>query len=42
MKLVIIGGGAAGMMAAGRALELGAEVTVIEHSRKTMLKLGIT
>lgn len=42
MKLVIIGAGAAGMMAAGRALENGAQVTVIEHARKTLLKLGIT
>ena len=42
MKLVILGGGAAGMMAAGRALELGAQVTVVEHARKPMLKLGIT
>jgi len=42
MKLVIIGGGAAGMMAAGRALEHGVQVTVLEHARKPMLKLGIT
>lgn len=42
MKLVIVGGGAAGMMAAGRALENGAQVTVLEHARKTLLKLGIT
>jgi predicted Rossmann fold flavoprotein len=42
MKIVIIGGGAAGMMAAGTAARAGHEVTVIEHSRKTLLKLGIT
>lgn len=42
MRLVVIGAGAAGMMAAGRALELGAQVTIIEHARKSLLKLGIT
>lgn len=41
-RVVIIGGGAAGMMAAGTAVRAGHEVTVLEHSRKTLLKLGIT
>lgn len=40
--VVIIGGGAAGMMAAGTATRLGHKVVVLEHSRKTLLKLGIT
>ncbi len=40
--VVIIGGGAAGMMAAGTAVRAGHKVTVLEHSRKTLLKLGIT
>lgn len=38
--VVIIGGGAAGMMAAGTAVRAGHKVTVLEHSRKTLLKLG--
>ena len=41
-KIVVIGGGAAGMMAAGTAVRAGHAVTVLEHSRKTLLKLGIT
>ncbi len=41
-NVIVIGGGAAGMMAAGTAVRLGHEVTVVEHSRKTLLKLGIT
>ena len=41
-QIIIIGGGAAGMMAAGTALQAGHKVTVVEHSRKTLLKLGIT
>ncbi len=40
--LVIIGGGAAGMMAAGLAGEAGASVTVLEKTRYTCRKLGIT
>ena len=41
-NVIIIGGGAAGMMAAGTAVREGHDVTVLEHSRKTLLKLGIT
>lgn len=41
-NVVIIGGGAAGLMAAGTAVRLGHRVTVLEHARKTLLKLGIT
>lgn len=37
-----MGGGAAGLMAAGLAAASGAEVTVFEHMPKTALKLGIT
>ena len=40
--LVIIGGGAAGMMAAGFAARAGASVTVLEKTRYTCRKLGIT
>lgn len=41
-KIAVIGGGAAGMMAAGTALLSGASVTVYEHQNKTMRKLRIT
>lgn len=41
-KIAVIGGGAAGLMAAGRASEYGADVTVFEKMDKTALKLGIT
>ena len=41
-RIAVIGGGAAGLMAAGYAAELGAHVTVFEHMPKTALKLGIT
>lgn len=41
-NVIVIGGGAAGMMAAGTAVRAGHDVTVLEHSRKTLLKLGIT
>lgn len=41
-RVIVIGGGAAGMMAAGTAVRGGHDVTVLEHSRKTLLKLGIT
>ena len=41
-RVAVVGGGAAGLMAAGRATELGAHVTVFEHMPKTALKLGIT
>ena len=40
--LVVIGGGAAGMMAAGFAAQAGASVTVLEKTRYTCRKLGIT
>lgn len=41
-RVAVVGGGAAGLMAAGRAAELGARVTLFEHMPKTALKLGIT
>lgn len=41
-KVVVIGGGAAGMMAAGRAAELGAEVIVMEKMKHPGKKLLIT
>ena len=37
-----MGGGAAGLMAAGYAAEMGADVTLFEQMPKTGLKLGIT
>jgi len=40
--VVVIGGGAAGMMAAGRAAELGAEVLLIEKNSELGQKLLIT
>lgn len=39
---IVIGAGAAGMMAAGQLLEQGAEVTLIEKMDRSGLKLGIT
>lgn len=42
MEVLIIGGGAAGLMAGARAAELGASVTVIERNEKTGKKLYIT
>lgn len=42
IRTAIIGGGVAGLTAAGTALRRGEEVTVFEHSRATALKLGIT
>ena len=42
IKICIIGGGAAGMMAAGVALEYGADVTIFEHMPYLGKKLGIT
>ena len=41
-KIAVIGGGAAGLMAAGRARELGATVTVFEKNPKFGRKLAIT
>ena len=42
VPLAIVGGGAAGLMAAGYAAENGAVVTLFEHKPKTGMKLGIT
>ena len=41
-KIAVIGGGPAGMMAAGTAASLGAEVTVFEHTDRLGKKLAIT
>ncbi len=41
-RIAVIGGGAAGMMAAIRALELGAEVTLYEKNEKLGKKIYIT
>ena len=41
-KVCVIGGGAAGMMAAGTALMNGAEVTIFEHNNVLGKKLAIT
>jgi len=41
-KIVVIGGGPAGMMAAGRAGELGAEVLLLEKNNALGIKLLIT
>lgn len=41
-RIAVIGGGAAGMMAAGTALSLGASVTVFEHTDRLGKKLAIT
>lgn len=40
--LVVIGGGAAGMMAAGLSARCGLSVTILEKTRYTCRKLGIT
>lgn len=42
LRIAVIGGGAAGLMAAGRAAELGADVTLYERNRTTGKKLLIT
>lgn len=42
LKIAVIGGGAAGLMAAGRARELGADVTIFEKNPKFGRKLAIT
>ncbi len=42
IRVAVIGGGAAGMMAAGVASEYGAEVTVFEHTGRLGKKLAIT
>jgi hypothetical protein len=41
-KVVVIGGGPAGLMAAGRAAELGADVLLIEKTRRVGNKLRLT
>lgn len=41
-KVIIIGGGAAGLMAAGRAAELGADVILLEKMHQVGLKIAIT
>ncbi|MBQ8371912.1 MAG: NAD(P)/FAD-dependent oxidoreductase [Clostridia bacterium] len=42
VRIAVVGGGAAGMMAAGAALALGAEVTIFEHMTHLGKKLAIT
>ena len=42
LKIAVIGGGAAGMMAAGEAARLGADVTLFEKNEKMGKKLFIT
>ena len=42
MKIVIVGGGAAGMMAACTAAAKGAEVTLIERNSQLGIKINIT
>ena len=42
MNIVVIGGGAAGLMAAGTAAEAGAHVTLLEKNEKVGRKLFIT
>ncbi|MBI5048926.1 MAG: NAD(P)/FAD-dependent oxidoreductase [Deltaproteobacteria bacterium] len=41
-KVIVIGGGAAGIMAAGRAAELGADVTLLEKMKSLGIKISIT
>ena len=41
-RIAVIGGGPAGMMAAGTAAELGADVTIFEHTDRLGKKLAIT
>ena len=42
IKIAVVGGGPAGMMAAGTALGLGADVTIFDHSGRLGKKLAIT
>ena len=42
MKIAVIGGGPAGMCAAGKAAQMGAEVTLFEKNKLLGMKLGIT
>lgn len=41
-KTIVIGGGAAGLMAAGRAAQMGAEVVLLEKMGQTGRKIGIS
>src|SRR3990172_12790469 len=41
-RVIVIGGGAAGMMAAGRAAELGADVVLLEKMPHLGIKLSLT
>lgn len=41
-KVIVIGGGAAGIMAAGRAAELGADVALLEKMPQIGIKISIT
>lgn len=41
-SIIVIGGGAAGLMAAGTAAELGADVTIIEKNKRIGRKICIT
>src|SRR5271169_6652147 len=41
-RVIVIGGGAAGLMAAGRAAELGASVTILERMDEPGKKLLVT
>ena len=42
MKITVIGGGPAGMCAAGKAAQMGAQVTLFEKNKLLGMKLGIT
>ena len=41
-KIIVIGAGASGMLAAGTAAEKGADVLIIEKMKREGIKLGIT
>ena len=41
-RILVVGGGAAGLIAAGEAALAGAEVTILEKKRLTGRKLGLT
>ena len=40
--IIVVGGGAAGLMAAGKIRELGGDVILFEKMNRTGKKLGIT
>jgi predicted Rossmann fold flavoprotein len=42
LSVVVVGGGAAGLMAAGRAAEMGAQVTLLEKTARVGTKLALT